>query len=94
MSKINKNDIVTMVQEEAYLSKKDAKAAVDLTFSFIAEALEAGRDVDISNFGSFNVKTRKERVGTSPETHEKITIKERKMVSFKEAKSLKERIQK
>ena len=94
MSKINKNDIIEMVQEEAYLSKKDAKSAVDLTFSFIAEALEAGRDVDIANFGSFNVKTRKARVGTNPETHEKMMLKERKMVSFKEAKSLKDKIQK
>ena len=94
MNKINKNDIVEMVSEEAYLSIKDAKAAVDLTFSFIAEALEAGRDVDIANFGSFNVKIRKSRIGTNPETHEKITIKERKMVSFKEAKALKKAIQK
>ena len=94
MSKINKNDIIEMVSEEAYLSKKDAKAAVDLTFEFMKEALRAGRDVDIANFGSFNVKTRKQRVGTNPETHEKITIKERKMVSFKEAKSLKKDIQK
>ena len=93
MNKINKNDIIEMVSEEAYLSKKDAKAAVDLTFNFIIEALEAGRDVDIANFGAFNIKTRKERVGTNPETHEKIVIKERKMVSFKEAKSLKEKIQ-
>ena len=93
MNKINKNDIIEMVSEEAYLSKKDAKAAVDLTFSFIVEALEAGRDVDIANFGAFNIKTRKERVGTNPETHEKIKIKERKMISFKEAKSLKEKIQ-
>ena len=92
MSKINKNDIIEMVSEEAYLSKKDAKAAVDLTFEFIAEALKAGRDVDIANFGAFNVKTRKERVGTHPETHEKIKIKERKMVSFKEAKALKDNI--
>lgn len=94
MSKINKNDIIEMVSEEAYLSKKDAKSAVDLTFDFIKEALEAGRDVDIANFGSFNIKTRKSRVGTNPETHEKIIIKERKMVSFKEAKSLKDKIQK
>ena len=94
MSKINKNDIIEMVSEEAYLSKKDAKAAVDLTFSFIAEALEANRDVDIANFGSFNVKTRKSRVGTNPETHEKMILKERKMVSFKEAKALKNKIQK
>ena len=93
MSKINKNDIIEMVSEEAYLSKKDAKAAVDLTFEFIAEALEAGRDVDIANFGAFNIKTRKERIGTHPETHKQIKIKERKMVSFKEAKSLKEKIQ-
>ena len=94
MNKINKNDIIEMVSEEAYLSIKDSKAAVDLTFEFIKEALEAGRDVDIANFGSFNVKTRKSRIGTNPETHEKITIKERKMVSFKEAKSLKAKIQK
>ncbi|MCR4880302.1 MAG: HU family DNA-binding protein [Bacilli bacterium] len=94
MKKINKNDIVEMVSEEAYLSKKDAKAAVELTFEFISEALGAGRDVDIANFGAFNVKTRKERIGTNPETHEKMILKERKMVSFKEARALKEKIQK
>ncbi len=94
MKKINKNEIIEMVSEEAYLSKKDAKAAVELTFRFISEALEAGRDVDIANFGAFNVKTRKERIGTHPETHQKMVLKSRKMVSFKESRALMDKIQK
>lgn len=35
MNKINKNDIIEMVSEEAYLSIKDAKAAVDLTLNLL-----------------------------------------------------------
>ena len=92
MTKINKKDIIDRVSEEAYLSRKDAKNAVDITFDMIVEALENGVNVDINNFASFRVIERKERIGRDPHTHEKITIKGRKGISLKLSKSLEEKI--
>lgn len=92
MGRINKNDIIAEVSEEAYLSKNDAKAAVDATFDIIAEALKNGDEVDIANFGAFLVTERKERVGTNPETHEKMKIKARKGVRIRLSKSLKDKL--
>ena len=92
MTKINKKDIINRISEEAYLSIKDSKSAVDLTFDIILESLLNGEDVDIANYGSFKLKEKKETTGTNPRTHEVIKIKGRKMISFKPAASITEKL--
>lgn len=92
MSKINKSDLIEMVAEKAHLSKRDAKAAIDNCFDLIIEALERGEDINITNFGSFEIKTRLAREGTDPRTHQRLFIKENKTVTFKTSKELKQKI--
>ena len=92
MTRINKNDIVDYVSEEAYISRRDARAALDSIFEMISEVLEAGGEVDIPNFGAFVVKERKEKVITHPGTQKKEVVPARKTVSLRISKNLKERI--
>ena len=89
MSKLNRKDLVEIVSEEAHLSKKDARAAIDLVFDHIEEALLKGQEVNITNFGVFTPKKRQQRDGTDPKTHERITIKETNSVVFRPCKYLK-----
>ena len=92
MSKINKTDIVNIVAEKAYLSKIDAQNAVDLVFDTLEKALISKQEVSITNFGSFETITKKERLGTDPKTHAHITIPEKCTVSFKPSGILKEKL--
>lgn len=92
MKKINKRDLIDAVCDQAHLSKKDAKEAVDVTFAVIEKALLAGQEVNVTNFGVFVPKVRQARDGTHPKNHERIVIKEAKTVSFRAAKELKNKL--
>ena len=94
MKKLNKKDIVELVSEEAHLSKKEARNAVDIIFDHISDALIDGQEVNITNFGVFSPKVRKARDGTDPKSHKRITINEKRSVSFRLSKQLKGSINK
>ena len=94
MKKVNKSDLVEMVAEQAHLSKRDARAALDLCFDSIIEALLRGEEVNITNFGVFTPKMRKSRAGTHPKKHTPLTIEETRSISFRVAKELKENLNK
>jgi integration host factor subunit alpha len=89
MKKLNRKDLVDLVAEEGHLSKKEARQAVDVIFDHIAEALVNGQEVNITNFGVFEPKMRKQRDGTDPKSHKRIVIKEKRSVSFRLSKQLK-----
>lgn len=94
MEKINKKDLIDLVAEEAFLTKKDAKAALDVCFEQISNFLLAGYEINISNFGTFTPKKNPTRKGTHPKNHSIIEIKETNKVSFKISKNLKEKLNK
>lgn len=89
MEKLNKNEIIDLVAEKAHLSKVDAKAAVDVTFDLIEEALLNGESVNIKNFCVFEPKTKAGRKGTHPKQHTLIDIKPKKTVTIHLAKEFK-----
>ena len=89
MKKLNRKDLVEIVSEEGHLSKKEARTAVDIVFDHIAEALVNGQEVNITNFGVFSPKERKQREGTDPKSHKRITIKKKRSVTFRLSKQLK-----
>lgn len=90
---MNKAELVVAVSEICELSKKEVERVVDVLFDQMENSLRSGDSVKISGFGVFQVKTRKERVGTSPVgDHGRITIPATKTVGFKPSKNLKESI--
>ena len=63
---MNKTELIAAVAEKADLSKKDAEAAVTAAIDAITAALSQQEKVQLVGFGSFEVKTRAERVGRNP----------------------------
>lgn len=92
MKKLNKNEIIDLVAERAHLSKIDAKAAVDVTFDLIVEALVEGQSVNVKNFGVFEPKTKAGRKGTHPKKHTAIEISPKKTVIIHLAKEFKNKL--
>lgn len=86
-----KRDLINEVSNEmdGYL-KKDVGHAVDIIFDTIAEALSAGRRVEIRGFGSFSVRQRKARSTKNPRTSKIMNIPARKTIHFTMSKSLKD----
>ena len=60
---MNKTELIAAVAERAELSKKDAEAAISAAIDVITESLRQGEKVQLVGFGSFEVKTRAERMG-------------------------------
>jgi integration host factor subunit alpha len=64
-------------------SKKDSLNIVENVLEIMKGRLEKGEKVKISGFGNFVVKEKNPRRGRNPQTGEKITIKGRRILSFK-----------
>ena len=91
---MNKAELIAAVAEKSGISKKDAEKAVTATFDALTEELVAGGKVALVGFGSFDVKTRAERVGRNPRTREEITIPASRTPQFKAGKALKDAVAK
>lgn len=89
---MKKTELVEVVASKCELTKKDAERVVDVLFEEVERGLLAGEEVRISGLGVLAVKERKERVGTTPGTGEKITIPAQRTVTFKTSKVLKEKL--
>ena len=86
------SELIAAVAERAELSKKDAEAAVTAAIDVITEALRQDEKVQLVGFGSFEVKTRAERMGRNPRTKEPIPIPASKAPVFKAGKALKDAV--
>ena len=91
---MNKTELVAMVAEKSGITKKDAERVVSATFDMIIAELMKGEKVQISGFGSFEVKEREARVGRNPRTKEAIDIPASKAPIFKASKALKDAVSK
>ena len=63
MKKINRKDIIDEVSERAHISKKDSENAIREFIEVIQEALLEGKEVNITNFGTFSPMVKKSREG-------------------------------
>ncbi len=89
---MNKSELVDLVAEKTEMSKKDSEKAVKAVLDSITDGLVKGDKVQLVGFGTFEVRSRKEREGRNPATGEKIKIKALKVPAFKPGKALKEKV--
>ena len=87
---LTKRDIVLNIYEKTGLPQKEVREVVQFTLDAIAEALAEGRNVELRNFGVFEVQVRKSRIGRNPNKPEKdVIIPKRAVIKFKAGKQLK-----
>ncbi len=81
---LTKRDLVVRISEDTGLTQTQVFDVVQKTLDYITEALAKGGRVEIREFGVFEVKTRKARVGRNPQKPEiEVPIPTRSMVKFK-----------
>ena len=91
---VSKADLVDFVAESTSMKKKDVKEVMDHMLTKNSEHLDKGNKVQLTGFGTFEVRKRKSRTGVKPGTTEKIKIPASKYPAFKPGKSLKEQVKK
>ena len=90
---MTKRDLVMRIADETGLIQQDVYAVIQKTLDYIVEALENDDTVEFRNFGVFEVRERKQRIGRNPNKPENVvTIPARKVVKFKPGKIMRERI--
>jgi nucleoid DNA-binding protein len=87
---LTKRDLVIRISDETGLIQQQVLDVVQKTLDYIAEALARGDKVELRNFGVFEVKTRKARIGRNPNAPETdVPIPTRSVVKFKPGKEMK-----
>jgi nucleoid DNA-binding protein len=88
---MTKRDIVVRISEESGMQQQKVLEIVQKTLDYIAEALARGKKVELRNFGVFEVKVRKARIGRNPNAPETdVPIPRRAVVKFKAGKEMRE----
>jgi len=86
---LTKRDLVVRISNDTALVQQQVFDVVQKTLDYIAEALSKGDKVELRNFGVFEVKVRKARVGRNPNSPETdVAIPQRAMVKFKAGKEM------
>ena len=91
---VTKADLVnTVVTKVGDLTKRQAAETVDAVIEAISDSLSNGAKVQLTGFGSFEVRARKARVGRNPADPSKtIQIPAQNAPVFKAGKRLKEAV--
>jgi nucleoid DNA-binding protein len=86
---LTKRDLVIRISNETGLIQQQVLDVLQKTLDYIAEALAKGDKVELRNFGVFEVKVRKARIGRNPNAPETdVPIPERAVVKFKPGKEM------
>ncbi len=92
---MTKRELVVRISEATGLVQHEVLDVVQKTLDYISEAVTNGEKVELRNFGVFEVKTRKSRVGRNPNAPETdVPIPSRTVVKFKPGKEMREGVSK
>ncbi|MSU22138.1 MAG: integration host factor subunit beta [Pedosphaera sp.] len=90
---MTKRDLLVRISEETGLVQQDVLTVIQKTLDYIAGAVAKGTKVELRNFGVFEVKIRKARVGRNPNAPAAdVRIPPRAVVKFKPGKKMRETV--
>ena len=90
---MTKRDLVVRISEETGLVQQNVLDVVQKTLDYISDAVTKGQKVELRNFGVFEVKIRKARVGRNPNAPATdVPIPPRAVVKFKPGKEMREAV--
>ena len=90
---MTKRDLVVRISGETGLTQEQVLDVIQKTLDYISEAVAKGQTVELRNFGVFEVKVRKARIGRNPNRPETdVPIPSRAIVKFKPGKEMRESV--
>ena len=90
--KITFKELVDLIAKQSDQSHSSANTFISELVQIIESGLKTDGQVSISGFGKFELRWMNERLGTNPQTGDKITIPGQNKVVFKPFKTLKEEV--
>jgi nucleoid DNA-binding protein len=93
MANLTKRDLVMRISKETGMVQQDVFDVLQKTLDYITDSLAHGQDVELRNFGVFEVRLTKSRVGRNPHKPETdVLIPARATVKFKSGKVMRQRV--
>ena len=89
---LTKIEIVNMLYEDIGIPMIESARIVESFFDIIKSELAEGNPVMVSGFGRWTVNSKKARKGRNPQTGKDLTIKARKVVTFKPSPVLRDEL--
>lgn len=89
---ITRADLSESVYSTVGLSRAESGDLVEAVLDEMSEAILREGALKISSFGSFSVRSKKERVGRNPKTGVEVPITPRKVLVFRASHILKKRM--
>jgi nucleoid DNA-binding protein len=90
---MTKRDLVIRISNETGLVQQQVLDVVQKTLDYIREAMAQGKKIELRNFGVFEVKIRKARVGRNPNAPATdVPIPARAVVKFKPGKEMRDEV--
>jgi nucleoid DNA-binding protein len=87
---MNKASLIDYVANEANVTKKDARAAIEAVIGGIVDGLNADGKVALVGFGTFQLVNKKARVARNPKTGEAVDVPAKVVPKFRPSATLKE----
>ena len=91
---MNKTELIAVTAQAVGMTKKDTERVLNAALDAITAALVSGDKVQLSGFGTFELKDREARVGRNPHTKESVEIPATTVPVFKASKVLKDTVAK
>ena len=93
MKTATKRDLVVKISNETGMTQQQVFDVIQKTLDTITQTLASGDEVKLRNFGSFQVKETKQKIGRNPnKPGTDVVIPPRAIVKFKPGKEMKERV--
>ncbi len=91
LTSLSKRELANNISQETGFTQMQVAEIVQMTLDGIIKALQEGRQVEFREFGVFEIKERKARVGRNPKKPDiPITIPGRMAIKFKPGKRMRD----
>jgi integration host factor subunit alpha len=89
---LTREDLSKALNREIGLPGNESSRLIDDVLNHLATALDREGKVAMTNFGTFVVRHKKERIGRNPKTGEEAVIKARRSIVFRPSDKLRQRV--
>jgi nucleoid DNA-binding protein len=89
---MTKRELVIRVANKLGMTQSDVSRIIEGMFDTLSITLAQGQRWELRDFGVLEVKTRASRIGRNPRTGDQVPVPERRVVTFRPGKLMKEHV--
>lgn len=89
---LSRDKLAVILSEKTGIRASTVRQLIDVTLARMADGIVQDGKLKLSSFGTFDVLSKRERLGRNPKTGEEVMISPRRTVSFSVSNRIKSKI--